>query len=117
MSFVIILIYVSIYLGLIATTFYIIGYNVDRHRKKPLYSDSELPKVSIIIPAYNEEKSIGRTIESILASDYPKNKFEVIVVDDGSKDNTLKIAKKYQSNLVKVYTKTNGGLRTLLLDF
>jgi len=114
MGFIIFLIYTSIYLGLIATTFYIIGYNVDKKRKRPLFSDSELPKVSIVIPAYNEEKSIGRTIESILSSDYPKNKFEVIVVDDGSKDNTLKIAQKYQSKIVSVYTKKNGGKGTAL---
>ncbi len=114
MSFVIYLIYASIYIGLIATTFYIIGYNQDKKRVKKLYSDDELPKVSIIIPAYNEEKSIARTIESIIASNYPKNKFEVIVVDDGSKDKTLEIARKYKSKIVKVLTKKNGGKGTAL---
>jgi len=114
MTFIIFLIYASIYIGLIATTFYIIGYNQDKKKDKPLLSDNELPKVSIIIPAFNEEKSIGRTIESILASDYPKNKFEIVVVDDGSKDKTYEIAKKYKSKLVRVYTKKNGGKGTAL---
>jgi len=114
MSFVIVFIYASIYIGLIATTFYIIGYNADKKKVKQLYSDDELPKVSIIIPAYNEEKSIARTIESISASDYPKNKLEIIVVDDGSKDGTLKIARKYKSKIVKVLTKKNGGKGTAL---
>jgi cellulose synthase/poly-beta-1,6-N-acetylglucosamine synthase-like glycosyltransferase len=114
MGFIIFLIYTSIYIGLIAITFYILGYNSDKKKKKLLFSDDELPKVSVIIPAYNEEKSIARTIESIIASDYPKNKFEIIVVDDGSKDKTLEIAKKYKSKIVKIFTKKNGGKGTAL---
>ena len=114
MSFIIFLIYTSIYIGLVATTFYILGYSADKKKKKQLFTDDELPKVTVIIPAFNEEKSIARTIESIKASNYPKNKFEIIVVDDGSKDKTLEIAKKYKSKLVKVYTKKNGGKGTAL---
>jgi len=114
MEFILILIYTSIYIGLIATTFYVIGYNQEKNKKKPLYSDEELPKVSIIIPAFNEEKSMARTIESITASDYPKDKFQIIVVDDGSKDKTLEIARRYKSKLVEVYTKENGGKGTAL---
>ena len=40
------------------------------------------PYVSIIVPAYNEEKTISRTINSILKLDYPKNKLEILVVND-----------------------------------
>ena len=114
MSFIIFLIYTSIYIGLVATTFYILGYSADKKKKKQLFTDDELPKVTVIIPAFNEEKSIARTIESITKSNYPKNKFEIIVIDDGSKDRTLEIAKKYKSKLVKVYTKKNGGKGTAL---
>ena len=114
MSFIIFLIYTSIYIGLVATTFYILGYSADKKKKKQLFTDDELPKVTVIIPAFNEEKSIARTIESITKSNYPKNKFEIIVIDDGSKDKTLEIAKKYKSKLVKVYTKKNGGKGTAL---
>lgn len=114
MNFAVVLMYISIYIGLVATTFYAIGYRADKKRKKELYKDEELPSVSVIIPAYNEQKSIARTIESIMASDYPLEKFEVIVIDDGSKDNTYEIAKKYSSKIVKVYTKPNGGKGTAL---
>ena len=48
------------------------------------------PPVSVIIPAHNEEKYIASTIKSVQDSDY-KNKKEIIVVDDGSIDNTAKI--------------------------
>lgn len=53
------------------------------------------PKVSIIIPAHNEEKSIVKSIESALNSDYPNK--EIIVVDDGSKDKTAFLASLYAS--------------------
>ena len=56
--------------------------------------------ISFVIPAYNEEKTIAQTIESIFNSDY-KNIIQVIVVNDGSKDNTRKIVEK----LLKRYKK------------
>jgi len=70
------------------------------------------PLVSIIIPAYNEEKVIANTIESTLEINYPNK--DIIVVDDGSTDNTLQIAKRYQDRGVKVLHKTNGGKATAL---
>ncbi len=108
------IIYASVYIGLLATSFYTLSYLSGRKKEKPLFKDDELPPVTIIIPAFNEEKSIKRTIESIISSDYPKDKFEVIVVDDGSKDKTLSIAKKFKSKMVRIYTKTNGGKGTAL---
>ena len=63
-------------------------------------------KVSVVIPAYNEGENIKETIESVLNSDYPKDKLEVIVVDDGSTDNTYEIASQYP---IKVIRKPNGG--------
>lgn len=69
------------------------------------------PSVSVIVPAYNEEKVIARTIEGLLETKYPKK--EVIVVDDGSKDRTLEIANRYKDR-VKVLHKENGGKATAL---
>lgn len=106
--------YASIYIGLVATVFYILTYFYHHKDKRKLYSDSELPFLTIIIPAYNEEKSIKRTIETALDSDYPKNKFEIIVVNDGSKDNTLQIARTMEGKLVRVFTKQNGGKASAL---
>ena len=89
MSFVIYLIYASIYIGLIATTFYIIGYTQDKKKKKPLYSDEELPKVSILVPAWNEEESIAKTIESLFSSDYPSEQSEQSKVDGSGARTSL----------------------------
>jgi len=65
------------------------------------------PLVSILIPAFNSEKWIGETLESALAQTW-QNK-EIIVVDDGSKDNTLAVAIKYESAIVKVISQENQG--------
>ena len=56
---------------------------------------SELLHVSVIVPAYNAEKTLSENIEVLLAQDYPKDKIEIIIVDDGSTDATSEIAKQY----------------------
>jgi len=53
------------------------------------------PSVSVIVPAYNEEKNIRKTLDSLLAVDYPRDLFEIIVVNDGSKDRTGDIVSEY----------------------
>jgi glycosyltransferase involved in cell wall biosynthesis len=65
------------------------------------------PLVSILIPAYNAEKWIRRTLKSALTQDYPNK--EVILVDDGSTDQTLTIAKSFESGSVKVINQPNAG--------
>ena len=54
----------------------------------------EHPFISIVIPAKNEEKNIGRCLSGIQALDYPKDKIEIIVVDNGSSDKTVRIAER-----------------------
>jgi cellulose synthase/poly-beta-1,6-N-acetylglucosamine synthase-like glycosyltransferase len=77
---------------------------------KKIKNRKPLPSVTLLIPAYNEENVIERTIKNILRLNYPKEKLEVIIIDDGSKDKTYKIAKKYEDGkLIKVLTKNNGG--------
>jgi peptidoglycan-N-acetylglucosamine deacetylase len=67
------------------------------------------PPVSVIIPAYNEEEVICKTISSILATNYPY--LEIILVDDGSKDGTSRFAWEQFSEdpRVKIYKKRNAG--------
>ena len=57
---------------------------------------NEYPLVSVVIPAYNEEKFIERKVKNIFELDYPRNKLEVIVINDESTDNTENIVKKLQ---------------------
>ncbi|MDD8021475.1 MAG: glycosyltransferase [Acidobacteriota bacterium] len=51
----------------------------------------DLPSVSVIMPAYNEEKWISRAVEAVLESDYPQDKLELICINDGSTDRTLAV--------------------------
>ena len=66
-------------------------------------------KLSVIIPAYNVEKYISECLDSVLVTE---KDIEVIIVDDGSKDNTLSICEDYskKDSRVKVYSKPNGGV-------
>ncbi|MDZ4226487.1 MAG: glycosyltransferase [Candidatus Pacearchaeota archaeon] len=114
MELITIVIYLSVYMGLISTSFYIMSFIAGEKKKKPLYTDEELSKVkvTVIIPAYNEEDSIEKTVKSVSKSNYPD--FEIIVVDDGSKDRTFEIAKKLEGSKVRVFHKENGGKGTAL---
>jgi len=55
----------------------------------------DLPNVSVIVPVHNAEKIVGECIESILKLDYPKEKIEIIIVDNNSKDTTKETIQKY----------------------
>jgi len=88
----------------------------DRVREKilgrPAEVESYRPKVAVLIPAYNEEKVIERTIRAALNSNYPN--LRVIVIDDGSKDRTLEVARKAfaaeaAAGEVLILTKPNSG--------
>jgi len=65
------------------------------------------PLVSILIPAHNAERWLGDTIESAIAQTWPQK--EIIVVDDGSTDRTLAIARQFERNAIRVITQENQG--------
>jgi O-antigen/teichoic acid export membrane protein/glycosyltransferase involved in cell wall biosynthesis len=83
--------------------------NPDAARAIPekLASSGDVPLVSILIPAYNAQEWIAETIRSALAQTWPR--LEVIVVDDGSKDETLEIARGFESQGARVYVQKNQG--------
>jgi glycosyltransferase involved in cell wall biosynthesis len=68
------------------------------------------PLVSILIPAYNAEQWIADTIKSALSQTWPRK--EIIVVDDGSRDRTLAVARQFASSAVRVSTQENEGAST-----
>jgi glycosyltransferase involved in cell wall biosynthesis len=65
------------------------------------------PLISILIPAYNADRWIGDTIRSALEQTWPRK--EIIVVDDGSKDKTLSVARQFASGTVSIVTQENQG--------
>jgi peptidoglycan-N-acetylglucosamine deacetylase len=89
-------------------------YDRVRHRNdvRPLERDYHRARVAVLIPAYNEEKVIERTIRAALRSSY--RNLRVIVIDDGSKDKTLEVARsgfprEEASGRLLILTKPNGG--------
>ncbi len=115
-----ILIYVFLFTALFYEVFLLITYFENREEMKeenrPI--DGRLkryPTVSIVIPCWNEETTLGNTVHSLLHLDYPKNKLNVIIVDDGSTDNTWDVAQKFARNpQVQAFHKENGGKHTAL---
>jgi len=84
----------------------------DRLRKQPPVDPNYQPAVAVLIPAYNEEKVIERTVRSVLDSDYPH--LRAIVIDDGSADATLEVCREafrreIADGRVTVLTKPNSG--------
>ncbi|NFM47663.1 glycosyltransferase family 2 protein [Clostridium botulinum] len=86
------LLFVNIILSLAGYRYYLKTLNSEL---KGLENE-KYPKVSILVPAHNEEKVIGRTVKSILLLNYPKDKMELIVINDNSSDNTKEILKQIQ---------------------
>jgi len=105
--------FLSIYFQvLLLTSFF---ENKKKIKKEEKHEIKNYPTVTIVVPCWNEEKTLASTLDSLLALDYPKDKLSVIVVDDGSKDRTLAIAEIYaynNSEQIRVLSKENGGKHT-----
>jgi len=87
--------------------FLLLNYLVDR-RKNTIHEYAELPFVTVLIAAYNEQKSISRTLCSIKKQEYP-GKIEVILIDDGSTDATIEAAKQTKMDNLTIIKANHGG--------
>ena len=85
-------------------------------RARPVNQGSSYPSVSIIIAAYNEEQVIGPKMANTMALAYPKDRLEVIVVADGSTDQTVDIVKSYEEAGVKVLHQPGRAGKTAALN-
>jgi GT2 family glycosyltransferase len=63
----------------------------------------DVPLISIVLTTYNSEKVLAKTLEGIIEQDFPLNRVQLIVVDGGSKDNTLKIVKEFVEHYSKLF--------------
>lgn len=110
----------------VATTFGIValGYFVAtvlyalRYRATPLVPRSALPRLTVIVPAFNEGAMVRISIESALESGYPKDRLEILAIDDGSTDDTWShieaAAKLAPDVVVAIKQPKNGGKREAL---
>lgn len=103
----------SYFISLYFAIFFIITFfeNKSLFEKKERIKIKRYPSVSVIIPAYNEEKTIIKTIVSVINLDYPKDLLDVVVVDDGSKDNTKIIVEEFirGKKNIKLISHSNKG--------
>jgi len=81
--------------------------NSDKTQQRSSELSKEKPLVSILIPAYNAQESIESTLRSAVAQTWERK--EIIVVDDGSTDQTVALAKRFESSGVRVVTQKNQG--------
>ncbi|MBP8606167.1 MAG: glycosyltransferase family 2 protein [Phycisphaerae bacterium] len=91
-----------------------------RYRPVEPCSDSQLPTCTVVVPAYNEGSMVFKTLESVLQSDYPADKLQIIAVDDGSADDTWEWMKKAAAQsggrIEAVRLAKNGGKRRALYE-
>lgn len=73
------------------------------------------PTVTIIVPSFNEEETLTKTVESLLSLNYPKEKLSLFLVDDGSVDSTWETMQRFRDLAnVRLFKKENGGKHTAL---
>ena len=82
-----------------------------KYREELIPEPNFYPLITILVPAYNEEKVIRNTIEALIETDYPKK--EIIAIDDGSTDKTLDVLNEFRDKIT-VLNKKNGGKATAL---
>ena len=109
-TFLGVLVGISYFIALFLIIYWMVYYiekrksiNKDKTKEKPVLK--EFPFTTIVIPAYNGEQHVIKTINSVIKLEYPHDKFEVLVVNDGSRDHTEKMVKDF----IKNYEKKNAG--------
>jgi len=88
--------------------------------KKSRHSGKSQPKISVIIPVKNEEKVVGRLLKALMRIDYPPEKKEIIIVEDGSADRTVEICSEYAQHYpsqVKLLRKENSDGKPSALNY
>lgn len=90
---------IAIFLFVLRTAFFLIGCIVERKKHRIDLINENLPFISVIVPGRNEESNIAECINSIASNDYPKDRYEIIAIDDRSTDNTGKILDDLKSNI------------------
>lgn len=110
-------IYGALFLALYFEVFLLVSFIEKRPAARTAQLPKRYPSTTIIVPCWNEEATIGGTLDSLLALDYPAQKLSIMVVDDGSTDKTGKVASEYAKRhpgRIVYHYKENGGKWTAL---
>ncbi|MBI5126353.1 MAG: glycosyltransferase [Candidatus Taylorbacteria bacterium] len=107
--------YFFLFVGLYFQIFLLVTFFEKEEEKYPeLPKGLAYPRVAITVPCFNEEKTLTKTVLSLRALDYPKEKLEILIIDDGSTDNTYAVAQELVRTYpeVKFIHQKNGGKHT-----
>jgi biofilm PGA synthesis N-glycosyltransferase PgaC len=112
--------FLTIYVEIILLTTYVVKRSeIHEHGNNDVAVLTRYPTVTIVVPCFNEEKTVRGTLESLAAIDYPKDKLKIIVVNDGSTDGTQQEIESFKKSLtdtsqIEIVNKENGGKFTAL---
>lgn len=110
--------YLLIFLSVYAQVFFFITFLENRKKiitRKGSIKLENYPAVTIVVPCWNEEKTVARTVSSLLNQSYPKDKLKIFLVDDGSTDNTWNTIQVFKDHPnIEIFHKENGGKYTVL---
>lgn len=113
------ILYLSLFISLFFEVFLLITYlevHDELRFEKNIDKDiRNFPTVTIIVPCFNEERTLYKTVCSILKLDYPKDRLSLILIDDGSTDGTSREISKFKNHQqIRTFYKENGGKHTAL---
>lgn len=111
-------VYLFAFLSVFIQVFFLVTFlekNKKIIRREEKITLDNYPTVTVIVPCYNEEKTVEKTVESLLKLDYPSDKLSIFIIDDGSKDKTWEVIQKYSNYpQIQLFKKENGGKHTAL---
>ncbi|MDQ5922531.1 MAG: hypothetical protein QG644_239 [Patescibacteria group bacterium] len=110
--------YILTFLAVYVQVFFLVTFLENKNKikiRKEKIKLSNYPGVTVIVPCWNEETTIKRTVQSLLEMNYPKDKLNIFLIDDGSTDNTWNELQKFKDiENVTIFKKENGGKHTAL---
>ncbi|MBI5139286.1 glycosyltransferase family 2 protein [Candidatus Nomurabacteria bacterium] len=112
------ILYVFIFMSVYVQVFFFVTFL--ENRKKIIIRNGEVklsryPTVTIVVSCWNEEKTVYRTVRSLLNLNYSKDKLKIFLIDDGSTDGTWDILSKFEKySNIEIFRKENGGKHTAL---
>ena len=110
--------YILTFLSVYAQVFFLITFLENRKRiitRNDSIQLTKYPAVTVIVPCWNEEKTIYKTVHSLLNLNYPKDQLKIFLIDDGSTDKTWDVISEFSGYPnIKTFRKENGGKYTAL---
>ena len=109
-------VYMGLFIAFYFEVFLLISYLERKPSTKSAALPSRFPSITMVVPCFNEERTLEQTVGSLLSLEYPKDKVEILIVDDGSTDGTRAVGEALAARhpQVNFEHKENGGKYTAL---